>query len=170
MAGIIIIVGAMGSGKTTLMKEKFIKGCKMNAEAFAPKPKDFAECKNVKVYPDFTFMLKNSKNKVDTLYVVDEAFTVIPKKEPDVTKQYEKDLAEWLVNSRKCNNLIFMVFHSLKQVPTWLLAYSEVFIRFGTMDQLQFQKNRFDSFPPVVESLEKYPRIKKYEYDEIILA
>lgn len=169
MSGIIIVVGEMGSGKTTEVKKRFVKPTKSQVKVYAPKPKDFAECGNIKVYKDFLYLLKSSYEDVDTLFIVDEAFTVIPKEEPDIRKEKEKMMADWLVNSRKCNNFIFWVFHTFKQVPTWALGYSEIVMRFNTKEQLQHQKLRFQSFPKLVASFDQYPTIPKFEYDTIVL-
>ena len=63
-------------------------------------------------------------------------------------------LADFLVNCRKLNNFIFIIFHSLSQIPSeWLIPYLDYLIRYKTNDLLQYQISRFKSFANIVRNL-----------------
>ena len=164
---IVIIVGEMGSGKSTLLKPRFLKKSKKQKLCYALMQKDLG---NYPYESNFVEYVNKAVRMKDSMFVIDEAKTCIPRKEPDASKKdFDRKLITWMLNSRKCNNAIFVVFHGLREIPLWLLMYTNYFIRFGTKDQINFQKLRFNSFQPIVDSLEDNPNIPKYQYDEICI-
>ena len=73
-------------------------------------------------------------------------------------------LADFLVSSRKMNRFVFIILHSLSQVPSeWLLPYLDYFVRFNTNDQLQYQIKRFSSYPEIANNLIEKPTLTKYK-------
>ena len=166
-----ILVGAMGSGKTTYLKNNWLKPTKKEVLCYALIKKDlgnYAYESNFKKYIDKAVLKK------DTLFIIDEAKRALPKKEPDPTlfvingkKKFDYDLITWFLNSRKCNNAIFIVFHSFRDIPLWLLMYTNYIIRFGTKDQIHVQKRRFIDSEPIIESFENYPTLNNFSFDEI---
>ena len=162
---VTIIVGALGSGKTSLLKNRFLKKTKKQKLCYALMQQDLGDYTYIR---DFREYIEQGVKMKDVLFVVDEAVTAVPKKQPDPTKKkFDRELLTWLLNSRKCNNVIFFIFHALQDIPVWLLKYSTFIIRFDTVDQMNFQKTRFASFPTLVNSIKTNPRIPKYQYDEI---
>lgn len=162
----ILLAGEMGSGKTTLSKE-YISRTKRHNNVFALLKQDFPA--NVPVYTNFEKYISDAVKKSNEIFVCDEAYTVLPKNEPNPKNAHEHRLLVFLVNSRKLNNLTLWNFHALNQIPLWLLNYSSLLVRFKTKDLLQYQITRFGSFPTVVKSLTDFPEIPQYEYDEIKL-
>lgn len=162
-----ILVGDFGTGKTTYLKKNFVNRTKKDKLIYALISKDFdgLPCeRNFKTYVD------KAVSKKDTLFIIDEARTAIPKQEPDVSRgDFDRNLITWFLNARKCNNFIFIVFHSLREIPIWLISYSDMFIRFRTNDLLQHQINRFQSFPAIVESIHEQPTMKNFDWQEITI-
>lgn len=171
---IVIIVGDFGAGKTTFLKEKFLNKTQKQKMVYALIKKDIGG----NVYNNFKSYIGDAVKLSNTTFVVDEAATALPRKEPDPSKgKFPLELLTWFLNARKCNNAVFIVYHTLREIPIWLISYSDYFIRFKTNDLIQFQKMRFQSFPNIVQSLEKnnFPKNirasfgKTFFYDELKL-
>lgn len=162
---IVVLTGDFGTGKSSLIKTKFLKSNK-SVLVYALIKKDLGE--NLNYEMNFEKYISKAVKMSNANFIIDEAKTAIPKEEPDAQKsQFERDIITWFVNARKCNNSIFIVYHTLREVPIWLISYTDFFLRFRTNDLLQHQKNRFISFPKIVESLEKYPTLPNFKYHEI---
>ena len=156
---IVVIVGDFGAGKTTYLKEKFLNKTVKQKMVYALIKKDIGGT----VYTNFKEYIAHGVKLSNTTFIVDEAATALPRKEPDPTKgKFPLELLTWFLNARKCNNTVFIVYHTLREVPIWLISYSDYFVRFKTNDLLQFQKMRFQSFPNIVDSLEKNNFSKKF--------
>lgn len=163
----IILVGASGMGKTTEIKRHIAKSKKTKL-GYALISQDFEGV--IPIERDFkTFVDKAVKMK-NTMFIIDEASTALPNEQPDATKNtFERNLKIFFLNSRKCNNVVFIVYHTMREVPVWLIAYANYFLRFNTSDQLQHQLTRFQSFPTIVKSIQENPIIPKYEYEELFI-
>lgn len=162
---VVIEVGDFGTGKTTLLKQKFLIS-KMQKRAYALVKKDL----NIPCENNFKTFLDDVVNLTNTICVVDEASTAIPREQPDATKrEFDRKLLTWFVNARKYNNVIVLVFHALEEVPKWLIKYCDYFLRFKTNDLLQYQMQRFRSFPNLYQSLIDIPTMPNFVYDEIKL-
>ncbi len=129
---------------------------------------DFLDVKRIRSNNNFKQFLREAVKEKDSLHIIDEAKTAIPRNEPEAnSSEFEDNLIKWILNSRKVNNFVVVVFHSLRDVPVWFLMYTNYFIRFGTNDQIQHQLNRFQSYESICKSLKENPTISKFEYDEI---
>lgn len=163
---VFVLAGEFGSGKTTLLKHYLKK--------IDPKKKRmlFALVKNdlgsdiIKSSKEFFAEAVNSK---DTCMIIDEARIALPKSIPDNPGEHDLRILTTFINARKLNNIIFIVYHSLGEIPLWLLKYTDILLRFRTKDQLQYQRARFASFANIVESIDNFPSIEKFEHDQIIL-
>lgn len=164
---IIVIVGEQGAGKGSVLKSRFL---------VIPKEKLCYALIRADLGENLTYIRNRDEyiNKActmkDTMFVIDEAQTFFSKKEPDsANNPMDRKMMEWFVNQRKCNNMILIVYHSLRDVPLWILTHTNYFLRFNTKENLNIQKTRFSSHPNIVTSIENYPVIEKLEYDEIKL-
>ena len=166
---VIVIVGETGVGKTTYVKNLISKS-KREIIAYTRIREDLI-FKKAKVFSNFVEFIEKSNQKNNSILFIDEAFTCLPNHllvKPDKPENIHNQIADLLVNARKLNNLIFIVYHALRQVPTqWLLNYINWFIRFQTTDQIEVQCRRFSSFNNIVSSLENHTEIEKFSYDEI---
>lgn len=162
---ISVIVGSFGYGKTTYLKNTFLNKSRKEKLIYALIGQDFNEHKTIR---NFKIFVDDAVKMSDTIFVVDEAKTALPQKEPDANKNpFERNLLTWFLNARKCNNNIFIVYHTLRQVPVWLIGYIDYLVRFGTTEQRKYMLNRFDGIEPIIASLKKYPTIKKFDKDVI---
>lgn len=170
---VIPIVGEPGSGKTTFVLNE-IDDLKRPAIAYTFKPQNYdsVECEVYRIFDDFLSMGLQSAN---TIMIIDEAETVIPKNEPTAkhtTKGFiSNPMLELFAGAREYNNLIYPIFHDLRDLPLWLLKYCNPggIIRFNTQERLDIQIQRFKDFTGVVESLEKSPQIGKHKFRFISL-
>lgn len=165
---VTIVVGEMGWGKTTYLKEWLDRAKQRNKGSliYCCVSEDFRNENPITSRAKYLDQAVKMKN---TLFIVDEAVTFMPSEKPDIEKKEGWQLYTWLVNSRKLNNMIFVVFHSLRDVPLWLLMYTKVFARFQTMDQVNVQARRFKSYTPLYNNLQKFPSLPKFECEEILL-
>lgn len=169
--GVVIIVGDFGAGKSTYLKNNFLNKTKKKKFVYALMKRDMP---NLPYYSDFVEMVSDGVKVTDSLFVIDEASTCMPREQPDTRKGGRKGedaklILTWFLNARKCNNMIFIVYHALEEVPKWLVKYSDYFVRFRTNDMLQYQINRFRSFPSIVQSLQKYPTLPNFKFDTVKL-
>ncbi len=167
---VIAIAGAMGEGKTTFIKTRFASNCK-KIMAYLRITDDFDDIKAT-VFTNFGEFIKVGNKKKDILLLIDEAFTCLPKNlniKIGKPEDLHNLLADLLVNARKLNRFIVIIFHSLSQIPLWLVPYLDYLIRFNTNDQLQYQAQRFQSFPIIAENLKYKPRLEKFKPEKLKL-
>ena len=160
------IVGELGTGKTTYIK-KFSEKCKRKKVVCYLRLNSDWEDKNIIKFTNFEEFLIYANKQKDTLFIIDEAFTCLPKKlniKMNKPNDLNNKLADLLVNCRKLNNFIFIIFHSLSQIPTeWLIPYLDYLVRYKTNDLLQYQISRFKSFPNIANNLIEVQIIEKYK-------
>lgn len=163
---VVLLLGATGEGKSTYADHKFKTErqtiCYLRIETDM-------EGKNLIKFTNFMEFLKFSRRKKNKKFIIDEAFSCLPKTlniKMDNPEHPHNILADFLLNARKLNNFILIPLHACKQIPEWLLPYCDYVIRFNTNDQFQYQAQRFISFPTFEQSLRDEPHIK----EKIIVA
>jgi hypothetical protein len=163
---VIGIVGELGAGKTSFIK-KFASKLKTKQTVCYLRISDDWNDDNVSTYTNFADFLRFANSQTNTLFIIDEAFTCLPKKlnvKMDKPNDLHNLLADFLVNCRKLNNFIFIIYHALAQVPTeWLIPYLDYLVRFKTNDLMQYQIQRFKSFTNIVQSLIEHNTVEKYK-------
>lgn len=163
---VICLVGEMGSGKTSYIKKYAAKVKGKNICCYLRVSDDWNDKKVLK-FTNFVEFVKYANTQTNTVFIIDEAFTCLPKKlniKMNKPNDINNLLADLLVNCRKLNNFIFIIYHSLSQIPTeWLIPYLHYLVRFKTNDLLQYQINRFRSFASIVASLIQFPTLEKYK-------
>lgn len=163
---VICLAGEMGSGKTSYIK-KLSKKVKTKTICCYLRITDDWNDGNVLKFTNFVEFIKYANTQTNTLFIIDEAFTCLPKKlniKMNKPNDINNLLADFLVNCRKLNNFIFIIYHSLSQIPTeWLIPYLDYLVRFKTNDLLNYQSQRFKSFPNIVQNLEQFPTIEKFK-------
>lgn len=162
---IVILVGDYGTGKTTVLKDKFLSKTKKKKRIYAPVPKDFPD---LKVNDDFENYISDAVKLSDTFFAVDEAVTGVPMKQPDSNSgEHEKNLLLWFVNARKYGNAIFLIYHDFSETPLWIFKKADYLLRFKTNDQIDVQLRRFVTFPNIVKSFRENVIEENFIYDEI---
>lgn len=163
---VIAVVGDLGAGKTSFIK-KYSKKTKADQTLVYLRISTDWENENVITFTNFEAFIRTANRKKNKLFVVDEAFTCLPKRlniKMDKPLNINNQLADFLVNSRKMNNFIFIILHSLAQIPTeWLIPYLDYIVRFKTNDLIEYQARRFKSFPNIEQSLLKNPVVKDFK-------
>lgn len=163
---VIAIVGDTGAGKTTYVKN-FSARCKRKEIICYLRIRTDLEDQKIIKYTNFEEFLNVASKKKNTLFLIDEAFTCMPKKlnvKMNKPNDMNNKLVDFLVNSRKMNNFVFIIFHSLSQIPTeWLIPYLNYIVRFKTQDLLQYQVSRFKSFPQIHSNLIEVPTVADYK-------
>lgn len=165
---IIVIVGGTNQGKTTFIKKRFASQCKKkNILCYARMRTDFSEDKNINVHTNFMNFLNEANRENDTLCIIDEAFTCLPKRlniSMDNQNHPHNKLSDFLVNSRKANRFVIIIYHAFAQIPSeWLIPYLDYIVRFNTNDQMQYQVTRFKSFPNIADNLVSMPVVENYK-------
>lgn len=162
------LVGETGVGKTTYVKE-FVAESEKKLIGYCRIREDI-DLKG-HIHTNFVDFINECNSVTNHHIFIDEAFTCLPKRiliKPDKPENIHNQIADLLVNARKLNNWVWIIYHSLSQVPTeWIIPYLNYFVRFQTNDQINYQKTRFSSFPNIVKSLDEYPTIPKFHWDEI---
>jgi len=163
---VICLAGELGAGKTSYIK-KFAAKAKAKQTVCYLRISDDWNDKNILTFTNFVQFIKYANTQTNTLFIIDEAFTCLPKKlniKMDKPNDINNLLADFLVNCRKLNNFIFIIYHSLSQIPTeWLIPYLDYLVRFKTNDLLQYQITRFKSFANIVSNLMRYNTVEKYK-------
>lgn len=164
---VICVAGSTGEGKSTFVKQKFTSKHKRETLLYLTVRSDFEGAK-VKKFTNFGELIKVARNKQNIVVIVDEAFTCLPEKlniKMDKPDYIHNQFAEVLVNARKLNVLFIFLVHSLDQIPKWLVRYLNWLIRFNTLDQFEYQEQRFKSFPIIVNSLKNKRSLPKFKPD-----
>ena len=163
---VIGVVGKTGEGKTSYIK-KFSQKLKTKNTVCYLRISDDWNDDDVKKFTNFKEFIKYANTQKNTLFIIDEAFTCLPEKlnvKMNKPRDLNNLLADFLVNARKLNNFVFIIFHALSQVPTkWLIPYLDYFVRFATQDFIDVQIRRFKSFLNIVRSFIDYPEVEKYK-------
>lgn len=163
---VIAVVGDMGAGKTTFIKKYSARYRSDQTYCYMRLSTDW-EDKKIITFTNFEQFIRVANKKKNKLFLIDEAFTCLPKRlnvKMDKPENIHNQLADFLVNSRKMNNFIFIILHSLSQIPTeWLVPYLDYIVRFKTNDLIQHQVQRFKSFPHIEKNLLDYPTIENFK-------
>jgi hypothetical protein len=164
---VICLAGELGAGKTSYIKKFAAKAKTKKTVCYLRISDDWNDGK-VLTFTNFVEFIKYANTQTNTLFIIDEAFTCLPKKlniKMNKPNDINNLLADFLVNCRKLNNFIFIIYHSLSQIPTeWLIPYLDYLVRFKTNDLMQYQVSRFKSFDTIVKSLLLDDTPQKYKY------
>lgn len=175
---VIVLAGDMGCGKTSLIaldyfaktnrkKYRFVRRSATLQNNPTPIQKRiFSELQKSKEYKDFIPFINKMITETNSIITIDEAFSVVPK-QINVKNEEDEKLMTLLVNTREANNFLFFIYHTLRDIPIWLIGYADYFIRYRTNDLFQFQRNRFMSFPEIVKSIDENNITENFVYDEI---
>lgn len=164
---VIGVVGSTGEGKTSYIKKFAAKLKTKNTVCYLRITDDWKATDGVRIFTNFMEFIDYANTQINTLFIIDEAFTCLPKKlliKLGKPNDPHNKLADFLVNCRKLNNFLFIIFHAVSQIPSdWLVPYLDYLVRFATTDLLQYQITRFKAFPSIVASFIKFPKIPKYK-------
>jgi hypothetical protein len=163
---VICLAGTTDEGKTTYIKKFSSKLKTKNTVCYLRISDDWND-PSIKTFTNFRKFIEYANTQKDTLFIIDEAFTCLPEKlviNPDKPNKIDNLISDFLVNARKLNNFVFIIFHAVAQIPSkWVVPYLDYLVRFATNDLWQYQIARFKSFPNIVKSFTDFPNVKRFE-------
>jgi Cdc6-like AAA superfamily ATPase len=154
MSKAIIIVGSTGEGKTTQVKE-ILKQTSQQLSIFDVN-NEYREFKNNNITQDFNLFLIESKKKINTCIVFEEATIFFSH------QSGTEDIKNILVRKRHTKNLLIFNFHSLRQVPLFLLDFCDCLILFRTKDLESNIDKRFKENESILKAFAQLKNAPKY--------
>jgi len=139
------IIGGTGQGKSTFIKEVLlsrIKGAKMVYDV----NNEYKTGKPLLTMPDF---LNNAKKATKTAIVFEEATMFFS------NRGYNDVLMDILVRKRHTQNVVILVFHSLRAAPKYVLDMVDTIVMFKTKD---LQNEVYQKFKGDTDILQAYER------------
>lgn len=142
----IIIAGGTGAGKTTSLR-KLINLYPGNKLIY-----DINSEHEGGIICDFPIFLAKASRAVNSLIVFEEA-TIFLSNKGDAKK-----LREILVTKRHRNNIIILVFHSLRAIPVYIFDLTDLLILHKTVDNYSLISRKLDQFDKVLSSFDELKR------------
>lgn len=121
-----IVVGGTGMGKSTFVKN-LVSKVHPNALFIYDVNAEYTEYYNAPLlkFPDFC---TQATNKTDSLIVFEEASIFLSNRGSNA------ELIEILVRKRHTRNVIVLVFHSIRTIPKYIMAYVNYFVMYKTVN------------------------------------
>lgn len=123
---VILIVGARGMGKTTTVK-KLLSRVHADARVVLDVNGEYKDLYN-KPFIGFEEFAKKLVKTKHAFIVVEEATVSLS------NRSYSKDMADVLVRARHADNTIVLVYHSIRQIPTYIFPLANMVILHKTGD------------------------------------
>lgn len=134
MSKCIIVVGGTGSGKTTFAKNEILKKHK-GSKLIYDVNKEYTEFNTE--YMQMDVFLQKALAAKNKLILFEEATIFFD------TKGGSREMRELLVRKRHTNNMFVFNFHSLGQVPLYILNFVDYLILFKTTDQWSVVERKY---------------------------
>lgn len=136
MSKAILVVGATGTGKTTYNKKCLGKVSPKSIHLYDVNNeyKDYYK----KPFIPFTDFMNQAKNIENGVIVFEEATIFLN------NRLCNQDLIDILVRKRHTNNTVFMVFHSLRNVPRYVYDLSNIVVLHKTNDSEKSVHSKFE--------------------------
>lgn len=138
----IIIVGATGSGKSTLVKRLIapvdvnrLFVYDVNREYFPREP-----------LPDFDQFLIGATKRRESVLVFEEATIFFSNRGND------KRMRQLLVGKRHAGNVIILLFHSIRSIPYYIFDLVNAVIVFNTNDDEPIVKEKYQMLLPAYKA------------------
>jgi hypothetical protein len=146
MSLVTLIAGGQGTGKTT-----FVKSCILNPKRAVildinNEYKELDKLGCLRIVKDFQNRLKDIVNLPQITLIVEEATIFFS------NRKYDKNLCEMIVRKRHLQSDIFMLYHSLTDIPDYLLRISDFLWVFKTKDNPTRIEQKYKDFADVKKS------------------
>lgn len=165
MSKCIILVGATGTGKTTYVKQNILSNLPRMKKLIYDVNNEYKEYRGSIFMPIKDF-LKKANECTNTIIMYEEA-TIFFKHNNQST-----DITEQLVRKRHTNNLFIFNFHSLRQVPLYILDFCNYIVIKNTVDNHKNVEDKFKDFEAIYQAFERVreeSNTNKYALEEVIL-
>jgi hypothetical protein len=144
MSKVILNVGRTGSGKTTNVKQ-IIKEAEGMPLYLYDVNNEYGIYKG-NTLPKFNEFLQVAKTKTNTLIVFEEATIFFSH------KNQAEEITEMLVRKRHTKNLIVFNFHSLRQVPLYIIDFVNILILHTTNDNPKHIISKFEKYEQIFDA------------------
>lgn len=155
---VIIVVGRKGVGKSTFIRSLTMKA---NIESLFIYDHNFDHQDYYKKpflnFPEFAEL----SNKIMRGIIVYEEATIF------LGHMKNFSMQELLVSSRRRENTVILVFHSLRSVPRYIYDLGNFIVLFKTNDEYKFVNHRFES-PDLLKLFESVKKNSNPYYYEIL--
>jgi hypothetical protein len=153
-----LIIGATGTGKTTIVKEYLKKIPNKKAIFIYDVNNEYTEFYPYQFEP-FDIFIERMNRAKKAVMVFEEATIFLN------NRSCNRMLVDILVRKRHTNNYIFMNFHSLRSLPKYVLDLCKYVTLFKTNDSLPFVESTFrnDALTKAFLEVSKAPNAHYYK-------
>jgi dephospho-CoA kinase len=128
MSLVTLIVGGQGQGKTTFVKSSAKDMKRVVVLDINNEYEELEKTGANRIVRNFRESLNDLKELNDITLIVEEATTFFS------NRKYDENLQEMIIRKRHQKNNIFLIYHSLTDIPDYLLRISDYLILFKTKD------------------------------------
>lgn len=128
----ILLIGMTGQGKSTYLK-KLVEESGRRALIYDVN-NEHNQGRNL---PDFNEFLDKATKVKNHIIAFEEATIFFSSKSSD------KQMRELLIRKRHTNNLIVLLFHSIRTIPIDIFDFVNYYVLFKTNDRLAYIKNKY---------------------------
>lgn len=139
----IAVIGGQGTGKTTFCKT-LVRGVSKPVYVYDVN-NEYA--KGVEL-PEFESFCELMTTKTNSLIIFEEATIFLDKRGTN------KQITEMLVRKRHTNNMIVLVFHSLRSLPVSILDLIDAIVLFKTNDTHRLLNERYKYMPELYSAFD----------------
>lgn len=108
-----------------------------------------------KFEPDFNKFAAKHADKVNSLFIIDEAAVAL------TTREFSKDTQNWFINARHDNNYFVFVYQGFNLIPNFVALFMERLIIFKTGDSNANVKKKFNNDKVILVNEELNKRDEK---------
>jgi DNA helicase HerA-like ATPase len=141
MALVTIVCGGQGVGKTTFVKNSLYDKRRTVILDVNNEYTDLESHGSKRVTKDFRDALENIKNLNGISLVVEEATVFFS------NRKYDDNLQEMIIRKRHQKNDIFLIYHSLGDIPDYLLRIADFLVLFKTKDNQTHVEDKYRYYP-----------------------
>lgn len=141
----IIVVGAPGCGKTYFTKHTLLKDVNPAALHLFDTNKEYADIYPYPFTPNVDKFLAKVYDMENDAFLIRNAVIVVE----DATSFFsnrgrDECMQRILVGRRHPNISIVLLFHSMRDIPKYIMTKCNLLVMFKTVDSVKFVKNEFD--------------------------
>lgn len=141
----IVIVGYTGTGKSTYVKNLIKNIPRNNLLIYDINKEYFEDSRDYKTMDEFLEEANNTKNK-NILFEEASIFFGHTNK--------SEQILNLLVRKRHKKINLFFIFHSLRDVPLWILTYLNYIALFKTNDNSDMIHKKYKDFPHILKAFD----------------
>ena len=167
---VLIVAGSTGTGKSTFIKE-LIKTVSERTHKKEVLIFDFqgehSDVQGTKIIPNINLPVKIAKEKFFNLFLLRKNSCIVFEEARIYCKHQDlnEEMIKKLVGKRHDSNTIIFSFHALRQIPLWLLDYTDFIFLKHTIDT---NVARFNEYPDILEAYKMLKNQKPIDLYEVL--